>query len=433
MGKDAPQAPDPKETASAQTGTNIGTAIANGYIGNINQVTPDGSLTYKTTGTQKWTDPTSGKVYDIPTTTAIQSLSKTQQKLKNKNDVTQSNLANTAMQQSKRLGGLLNEPFSLDGLPAAGDASKLGLPQYQQFSGGPQLQTSVGDAGPIQRQIADAGQVQTGLADAGDITKSYNSDFSADRQKVEDALLSRINPQLSNDRAALEQKLANQGLMPGSEAFNRAVDESSRASNDARYGAILAGGQEQSRLVGLEAQRAQFQNSAQQQLYDQIMGKGTFANSAQQQQFGQNAAQMEANNSGQAQQYQQGLASAQFGNDANQQIFANNNQATAGNNSLQDQAFNAEQSKIAAQNSQRTQALNEAFAARNQPLNEISGLLSGSQITSPSFVPTQGQSIPTVDYAGLVNQDYQNRLGAYNTKQAGYGSLLGGLAGMFTL
>ncbi len=67
MGKSkAPKAPDPKETAAAQTGTNIGTAIANQTLGNVNQVTPDGALTYSQTGMTKWTDPTSGKIYDLP-------------------------------------------------------------------------------------------------------------------------------------------------------------------------------------------------------------------------------------------------------------------------------------------------------------------------------------------------------------------------------
>ncbi len=41
----APEAPDPKQTASAQTATNIGTAVANNVMGNANQVTPDGNLT----------------------------------------------------------------------------------------------------------------------------------------------------------------------------------------------------------------------------------------------------------------------------------------------------------------------------------------------------------------------------------------------------
>ena len=86
MGKKAPKPPDPKETASAQTATNIGTAIANSYMGNVNQVTPDGSLTYSQSGTQKWTDPLNGKVYDIPTWTATQTLSQAQQAIKGQND-----------------------------------------------------------------------------------------------------------------------------------------------------------------------------------------------------------------------------------------------------------------------------------------------------------------------------------------------------------
>ena len=47
MGKpDAPQPTDPKETSAAQTGTNVSTAIANAMMGNVNQITPNGSLTY---------------------------------------------------------------------------------------------------------------------------------------------------------------------------------------------------------------------------------------------------------------------------------------------------------------------------------------------------------------------------------------------------
>lgn len=404
MGKgSAPKAPDPQETASAQTGTNIGTAIANSYLGNINQKTPDGTLTYKQTGMQKWTDPLSGKVYNIPTTTAVQQLSIEQQKLKNKNDVTQSNLADTAMQQSKRLGSLLNKPFTLDGLPEAGDASALKTPQYTQFSSGPQLQTSIGDTGQIKNSI-DA---------AGDITKTYGpSDYGTNVKEVQDALYARINPELERGRTALETKLANQGIQIGSAAYEAAMKNQGQQENDARYGAILNANQEQTRLANLEAQKAGFQNAAQAQ------------------QFQQNAAQTDVNNSAQQQAYQQALASGQFSNDALQQMFGNQNTTTGANNALQDQTFNAEQAKLTAQNNARSQALNETFAARNQPLNEISGLLSGAQITNPSFVPTQGQSIPTVDYAGLVNQNYQNQLGAYQAKQAQTQGLLGGLFGL---
>jgi hypothetical protein len=456
----APEAPDPQETASAQTATNIGTSVANNVMGNVNQVTPDGNLTYTYT-TQKWKDPLSGKEYDLQVPTATQTLSQQQQAIKNQTDGAELNMATLANNQSGKLNNLLGSPLDISKAPAAGNAGAIGLPQYQQFQGGPQLQTGLGNygnvqssiagAGSIQNQVANSGQIQNSLGNAGDITRNYETDFSADRQKVEDALMQRLNPQMERDRAALETRLTNQGLQPGSEAYNRAIDEANRSSTDARLGAILSAGQEQSRLAGLANQSATFQNSAQQQAYNQMLGSGQFANSAQaqqyaqnannmqmgnaaqQQQFGQNQAQQQANNAAQQQKFSQGLAGAQFGNDALQQQYQNQNTATAGNNALADQGFNAQQSKFNLQNQQRAQYLNELYAQRNQPINEIIGLMSGAQVNSPSFVPTQSNPMPTVDYAGLVQQDYANKMGAYQQNQAGIGSMMGGLAGLFTL
>lgn len=374
-GKNAPKSPDPKETAAAQTSTNVATATANSYLGNVNQVTPDGSLNFSYGESRDIYDPTTGQTYKVPTTTATQTLSPQQQAIKDQQDKANQNLATLAANQSGRLDNLLATPFSLDSAPAAGNPSALTAPQYQQFAGGPALQTSAGSA--------------------GDITKSYDVDF--DTSKYEDALMQRINPQLSQSREALETKLINQGLQPGSEAYNRAIDAAGRQENDARYGAILNAGQEQSRLAGLAANQASFQNNAQQQGYAQNMGNVELANSA------------------------------------NQQMYQNQSTATGANNALQDQNFNAQQALINAQNAARSQYLNEAYAARSQPINEISALLAGGSVDNPNFVPTQGQSMPTVDYAGLVGQKYQNDLAAYQQKQAGIGSLLGGIGSLFSL
>jgi len=47
MGKPSPpKPPDPQETAAAQQNTNVNTALANTFLGNVNQITPDGTLTY---------------------------------------------------------------------------------------------------------------------------------------------------------------------------------------------------------------------------------------------------------------------------------------------------------------------------------------------------------------------------------------------------
>ncbi|MBZ7920558.1 tail fiber domain-containing protein [Ensifer adhaerens] len=460
MGKSkAPKAPDPKETAAAQTSTNIGTAIANQTLGNVNQVTPDGALTYSQTGTKQWKDPTNGAMYDLPQYTATQTLSAGQQAIKDQSDKAELNLATLASGQSAKLNELLGKPVDTSGAPAAGDPSKIGLPQYAGYGAGPTLttslpnagnvQSSIAGAGNIQRDVANAGPIKTSLGDTGNITNTY--DYSADTSRYENALMERMNPQLAQSRSALETQLANQGLQPGSEAYNRAIDAASRQENDARLGAILNAGQEQSRLAGLARDQATFQNSAQQQNFNQALAAAGLnnqaqaqqygqnannmqqANAAQAQQFSQNAAQLEANNAAQNQNFQQGLASAGFGNDAKQQMYQNQNTTTAANNALKDQTFNAQQAQLAAQNNARSQYLNELYAQRNQPINEISSLLSGAQVNNPNFVPTQGVNIPNVDYAGLVQQDYANKVNAYNAKQAGIGSILGGVAGLASL
>lgn len=497
----APEPPDPKVTAAAQTGTNVSTAIANASLGNVNQVTPYGNLTYTQSGQQFVNDANGGVWYKgpngqytqtrpastataattsaantaanssgaqakasggnpqnngsfggggggtdgygggggvgtggtsggggttggtgggtttnnalptgwsqvtgyrVPTYTATQTLSPSGQKIFDASQAAQINLANTAKDQSARLGGLLNRPMDLSKLPAGGNAANLTMPQYQQFSSG----------NPLQTQIANAGNIAKTFGDAGNITKTYGTDFSKDRQRVEDALMARLNTQLDKDRANQDASLANQGIRLGSTGYSNAQADFGRNVNDARMSAILGAGEEQSRLANLERDRAAFQNSAQKQLYDQQLGRATFGNQAQQQQFGQNASR------------------AAFANDATQQNNDNRFRATGANNSLQDQRLNAQLTRFNAQNTQRNQALQETFATRNQPLNEISALLSGSQLQSPQWVNSNMPTIPTVDYAGLVNTNYNQKLGAWQQQNAQTQGLLGGLLGL---
>jgi len=73
----------------------------------------------------------------------------------------------------------------------------------------------------------------------------------------------------------------------------------------------------------------------------------------------------------------------------------------------------------------RGQAFSEALAQRNQPLNEIIGLTSGTQIQNPNstFAQTPQSQVAGVDYTGLVNN-------AYNQQQSTYNAGLGGLFGI---
>lgn len=79
----------------------------------------------------------------------------------------------------------------------------------------------------------------------------------------------------------------------------------------------------------------------------------------------------------------------------------------------------------------RSQAFNEALAQRNQPLNEIIGLMSGSQVQNPSstFTQTPQTGVAGVDYTGLVNNQYQAELANHQSKMGGLFGLGSALIG----
>lgn len=403
MGKPkAPKPADPVVTAGAQTGSNIGTAVAQSNLNNVNQVTPDGNLTYNQTGTYNYTDPLTGTVHAIPQFTATQTLSADQQALRDSSLGAQQNFADLAQQQSGQLKDVLGNPMNADGLPQRVGIDSVRQTNLQKIGNGPDLQNSVANAGGIQNSIGNA----------GNITKSYGTDFSEDRQKVEDALMARMNPNLQKDRENLEARLASQGIQIGSEAYKDAMGDFSQQSNDARYGAILNAGQEQTRLTQLEAQRAGFENSAQAQQYQQNATNASFANSAQAQQFTQNAQNAALNNQSLQQEYQNNVGAAGF-----------NNQASV-------QETNADLARMQAADQSRNQALQERFAIRNQPINEVTALMSGSQVSQPNFVNTNNTQIANTDFAG-IQANYDNQMmNRYQQQMSGWNNIAGGVLGL---
>ncbi len=91
------------------------------------------------------------------------------------------------------------------------------------------------------------------------------NDFSADRQRIEQALMGRARGELdtryNQETADFEQMMANQGVDIGSEKYKRERTQFDKARNeaynDANFRAMLAGGDEQSRLFGLGLQARQ--------------------------------------------------------------------------------------------------------------------------------------------------------------------------------
>lgn len=73
----------------------------------------------------------------------------------------------------------------------------------------------------------------------------------------------------------------------------------------------------------------------------------------------------------------------------------------------------------------RNQAVNEALLQRNQPLNEIIGLASGTQVQSPQFASTPQTAMAGTDVAGITQQGHANQMNQYNQQQQQLGGLFG--------
>ena len=448
---DAPTPPNPTATAAAQTGTNVSTAVANNMLNNMNQVTPGGSLSYDNTGNYSWVDPSTGQTLSTPLRTVTQSLSPSNQNIYNLNQQSQTNLAGLAANQSGLLQNLLSTPFNpTTGTPGspgtapsqsgifnaqaylsaypdvAQFAAQQGLDpiafaqrHYQEFgnaegrtAGFPMIPgtPATPGSGPAPRagdpnslsgfsltdSYGDPNDKQLRDFDSGGaITRDYGpaDGFSADRLRVEQAMYERMAPQLERDRQRMEAQLRDQGNLAGGEAYGAQKELFNKQLTDTRLGITAQGGQEQKLLNDMAAQRAGFQNAAQKQAFEQAQGKATFANAAQQQDF-----------------TQQGLR-AQFANQTQGQRMA------------------MAQAKLDAENNARKQFLSEQYAQRQAPINEISALMSGSQVQQPQWAQTSSSQIPTTDYAGLVNNRFSQDMANYQQSSQNFNQIMGGIFG----
>jgi hypothetical protein len=421
-----PQPPNPYATAAAQTQANREAVYDSARVNQINEVGP--------TGSRIW----AGEI-GSPDRTVTTTMSPAEQA---KYDLMNRAIMGAGSHVENRLGQITDEKFSLDGAPAR----QYGGMQTTYAMGGP-LATGIDDAGGIQRQVAYAGPIARQFGDAGDVQRRLDmsgvtqlagvNDFSADRQRVEDAIYSRatsrLDPQFQKAEADLDTRLANQGITATSnpEAYYRAKQEFSQGKNDAydtaRTSAIGAAGQEQGRIFGQSlAARGQtfgeaataggFVNQAQQQQYGQNLGRAQFANEAQGQQYGQNLSSMQAANAAQAQQFGQNAARAQFQNDAAMLGDQRGMQATSFANQATQQNQNS-------QNAARDAWIQELIMQRQMPLNELNALLSGNQVNMPQFGSIAQYQQAAPDVGGYIMNNY-------NQQMAGRNALLGALGSM---
>ena len=326
----------------------------------------------------------------------------------------------------------------------------------QGVNAGPQAgQYGMSSGGPSAGQYGYAGggpqSGQYGFASGGLNTSNVAAMPVSAGMTGQQAIMSRLAPQLEKSDAAMRQRLANQGLVAGGEAFENAMLSQNQQKNDLLTQAALQG-------IGLDT-------AANAQGFNQALAAGQFGNQAVGQNFGQGVTAQQLQNAGIAQNFgqgqaanaaqnaaigqnfNQGLSAQQAQNAAAQQLYNQNmgvqglqNQAVGQNqqaalsqqqaqlaaqqqgfgqqvtqqqlgnqaiNQNQQAALQQQQAALAAQNQQfnqllqggqfgntaQQQSLQQQLALRNQPLNEITGLMGGSQIQMPQFQGYQGSNI----------------------------------------
>lgn len=294
-------------------------------------------------------------------------------------------LANLGESAIGRVQNIFGQNFTPTGLPQQQFLLDRGalptLPNLQgQAEGGP-------DAPTLQGQI-DTRNLAAMPVNAG--------------MTAQDAIMSRLDPQLQRQRAQLETQLANQGLVRGGEAYNAAMQEQGQRENDLRTQAALQG--------------LQLDMAARQQGFGEAQALGGFANTAALGGFGAG---------------QEAAAARNAALTANQQMRLQQAQAQA---ALQAQGFNQEQAAAAFQNAQRQAALQEQLALRNQPLNEITALMGASQVQMPQFQGYRGADVAAAPIFGASQaagnfalQNYGNQVNAYNARMGLYSGLADGL------
>jgi hypothetical protein len=332
----APAAPDYRGAAQDTAAGNLEAARAATAANRVNQVTPYGNLNYAETGQDK---------YGNPTWTATTSLSDVGQQLLNNQNAASLGLGGAINAQLGQVQNVMGQGFNPQTAPIT---TNIGQANLNPLTGQANLQTQTDYAGGM-----------------------------AGWDRANQLLMQRLQPQMDIQQKTLDAKLANQGVVAGTEAYNRAKMGLGMQQND-----LL----NQAQLSGLSAGNTLFQ---------------------------------------------QGLAGAQFGNAAQQQGYANQQQQQAANNALQQQMFGNQLTNANLGNAAQQQQFNQALTQYNMPLNTLSALRTGAQVQNPTFVNAPQQATTAgADILGATQAGYNAQMGNFNAQQAAQGNLNSGLMGL---
>jgi hypothetical protein len=398
--------PDYASAAEATAQGNLEAARVATAANRVNQVTPYGNLTYKQTGVDS---------YGNPTWTATTDLSDVGQQLLNADNAVALGLGGTTQAALQNVANTMGRPFNPD-LPQL--SSGINTPTYNQVGQGPSFQ-SVKDAetqrqigeGPQFSRVGNAPQLQTGVSGTG------MEGWDAASQLI----MNRLQPQMQRQEAQLDAQLANQGIMPNSEAYNNAKMGLAAKQNDLMVQAQLQGQQVQNSLFNQNLNAGQFTNQALLGQNQAQLSNLGFNNQAGQQGYANQLAQQQANNQAMQQNFANQLSAVGFNNQTGQQGYANQLAAQQANNAALAQGVQNQLANAQLGNQANQQAYTQALTNYNLPLNTLSALRSGQQVQNPSFqnVPLQATTagpdlLGAAGMTGQANIANTNAANAYN-------------------
>jgi len=433
-----------KATAAAQAAT-----AAN----RVSQYTPYGNLVYQQTGVDSQGN---------PTWRADTSLAPAQQQMLNIQNATGVGLGNTINSALGRVQQTMGQGFnpyfdSQAYLQANPDVAAAGMDPYQHYM---TYGRTEGRQAPLSKALttsvegANLGQVGQGpqFSQAGQAQQAYGVGAGEQSQRMGNAanlqtqvqgtgmegwdkatglLMSRLNPQIQQGDDRLKAQLANQGIVPGTEAYNRAMTQQGQKTNDLLTQAQLAGSNVQNQMFNQNLQAGQFGNQAlTQQNQNQLANVG-LNNQAIAQNFGQGLQAQQLQNQAAQQNYANQLAGLGFNNQTSQQGYANQLAAQQANNAAMQQMFANRMSNANLGNQAQQQQYNQAMTNYNLPLNTLSALRGGAQVQNPSFVNVPQQATTSgADILGATSALGNYNLGNSNAQLAAQSGMTSGLLGL---
>ena len=381
-----PPAPDYTGAAQATAAGNLDAARAAAAANRVNQVTPYGNLNYAVTGS----DP-----YGNPTWTATTSLNDVGQQLLNNQNNASLGLGSAINAQLGQVQNVMGQGFNPNTAPIT---TNVGQANLRPFTGQANLQT-VGQ-GPQFNQMGNAAQLQSSLQDQG----------MAGWDRANQLLMARLQPQMDIQQRNLDAQLANQGVVQGTEAYNRAKMGLGMQQND-----LL----NQAQLSGLSAGNT---------LFNQNLQGGQFTNQALTQQNQNQLSNVGFNNQVGQQGYQNQLAAQAANNPALQQMYSNQQAQQQANNAIAQQQFGNQMANANLGNTAQQQQFNQALTQYNMPLNTLSALRTGAQVQNPSFINAPQQATTAgADLLGAATAQGNYNTAANNAATAAQSSLTGGL------